>query len=163
MENWGIIVHQWNMLIYQNNSMREGDVQRRTRTMIDLIITHELVHQWFGNLVTMNFWDDLWLNEGFAQFFAGFFVRPDSPDIIGFFDAKIKADLLDLQSSDFNRIPLVHNYATIEETEALFSNYGFYHLYLKGSYMVKMLSDLLRPENLRAGLVDYCRNSKISA
>ena len=62
MENWGLITYREVCLLAY-----KGETSQATREQIAINITHEISHQWFGNLVTMKWWDDLWLNESFAQ------------------------------------------------------------------------------------------------
>ena len=62
MENWGLITYRESLLIADQNASIESKKQ------IALVIAHEISHQWFGNLVTMRWWDDLWLNESFATY-----------------------------------------------------------------------------------------------
>ena len=62
MENWGLITYRESCMLVDKN-MSSLD----TKQFAALIICHEIAHQWFGNLVTMEWWDDLWLNESFAN------------------------------------------------------------------------------------------------
>merc|ERR1719394_1614997 len=75
MENWGLITYREVALLYQ-----EAKVSTVQKQRICTVIAHELAHQWFGNLVTMQWWDDLWLNEGFAnwmQTFCSDIIHPE--------------------------------------------------------------------------------------
>ena len=63
MENWGCVTYREAKVLVKPGSTSETIKRGIART-----ICHELAHQWFGNLVTMNFWTELWLKEGFARF-----------------------------------------------------------------------------------------------
>ena len=75
MENWGLVTYREVDLLI-DPALATAQQKQRVCT----VVTHELAHQWFGNLVTMQWWNDLWLNEGFAcwtQTFAADHIYPE--------------------------------------------------------------------------------------
>lgn len=62
MENWGAILYSQKHILFDDKDSTEAD-----RQTVFLVVAHEMAHQWFGDLVTMKWWDNLWLNEGFAR------------------------------------------------------------------------------------------------
>jgi len=75
MENWGAITFRETILLYDQKTSSS-----KTKQFIAEVISHELAHQWFGNLVTMKWWNDLWLNESFATYMATKIVAEFYPD-----------------------------------------------------------------------------------
>ena len=61
MENWGLVPYHETALLYNPDSL-----SLKSKQWIASVIAHKLAHQWFSNLMTMKWWSDLWLNEGFC-------------------------------------------------------------------------------------------------
>uniref|UniRef100_A0A914VBE3 Peptidase M1 membrane alanine aminopeptidase domain-containing protein n=1 Tax=Plectus sambesii TaxID=2011161 RepID=A0A914VBE3_9BILA len=88
MENWGIVVFHHNMLLdsseYHEDAVDESEVTVEMvleHYKISKIITHEIAHQWFGNLVSIGDWSELWLNEGFATYYVYEFLSKLQPEL----------------------------------------------------------------------------------
>ena len=69
MENWGLITYRTTAVLYD-----EYASDQKYRNRVVYVVAHELAHQWFGNLVTMDWWNELWLNEGFATWVGWYAV-----------------------------------------------------------------------------------------
>ena len=75
MENWGLVTYRSAYLLYNENTTSQTQ-----KLQIAYVICHELAHQWFGNLVTMDWWSGLWLNEGFATWVGWMAVAEIFPE-----------------------------------------------------------------------------------
>jgi puromycin-sensitive aminopeptidase len=147
MENWGLVTYRENALMI-DESKASSQMKQRVAT----VVTHELAHQWFGNLVTMQWWDGLWLNEGFASFMEDFCVDDIFPEYKIWeqwtIDSYGAAQRLDsLRSSHPIIVPIRHAH----EVEQVFDAIS----YSKGSTIVNMVFHLLGKEHFQAGLVLY--------
>jgi tricorn protease interacting factor F2/3 len=154
MENWGAITFREAILLYDPNTS-----STRTKQYIAEVISHELAHQWFGNLVTMKWWNDLWLNESFATFMATKIVHKFYPewDLWDQFldDAMLQAMSLDsLKSSHPINVDVKHP-AQIREIFDVIS-------YDKGGNVLRMLENYVGTENFRKGLKHYLTKHKYS-
>ncbi|VDK81663.1 unnamed protein product [Onchocerca ochengi] len=151
MENWGLIVFQKEMFLL--DSLLESNANMTVDLLaeqynIEKIITHELVHQWFGNLVTINDWSELWISEGFASYYVNDFLKKHRPALaINEYFLRL-SQLLSRQTSS-EKVPLVKHFTTETEVEKAFNPF---HLYTKGAVIVKMICDLVGENNFREGV-----------
>eukprot|EP00842_Homolaphlyctis_polyrhiza_P000877 jgi/Hompol1/1790/HPOL_004804-RA len=76
MENWGLITYEDGTLLYDEKTGTNSN-----RQMVASAVSHELAHQWFGNLVTTRWWNDAWLNEGFASYAQGIGADGVEPEL----------------------------------------------------------------------------------
>lgn len=75
MENWGLITYRETALLYNNVTGNLADKQR-----VGEVVSHELAHQWFGDIVSPQWWNDLWLNEGFASWVEVLGLNHSNPE-----------------------------------------------------------------------------------
>ncbi len=75
MENWGLVIYREESLLF--NSATDSSANKHR---VCLVVAHELAHQWYGNLVTMEWWTDLWLNEGFASWVENLGLNRTHPE-----------------------------------------------------------------------------------
>jgi len=153
MENWGLVTYREVDLLIGEGASR-NQMQR-----VCIVVTHELAHQWFGNLVTMMWWDDLWLNEGFASWSEHYMADQIFPDFAMWdqftSDTQAAAMRLDsLRSSHPIQVP-IH---AAEEVEEVFDAIS----YCKGASVIKMAHAYLGAEAFQKGLQKYMQKHKYS-
>lgn len=148
MENWGLTTYRESALLFDPHKSSASD-----KLGITMIIAHELAHQWFGNLVTMQWWNDLWLNEGFAKFMEFVSVNITNPElqVEDYFLWKcFEAMEVDCFSSSHPVSTPVENPAQIQE---MFDDVS----YDKGACILHMLREFLSPEDFKRGIIDYLK------
>ena len=152
MENWGAITFRETILLYDPKTS-----STRTKQFIAEVISHEIAHQWFGNLVTMKWWNDLWLNESFATFMATKFVDKFYPewDLWDQFveDAMNVAMGLDSLKTTHPIDVKVNSPAEIREIFDAIS-------YDKGGCVLRMLEHYVGEPNFQKGLKKYLSDFK---
>lgn len=149
MENWGLVTYRENALMID-----EEKASSQTKQRVAVVIAHELAHQWFGNLVTMSWWDGLWLNEGFASFMENLATDSLFPDY-KIWDQFVTGHFAQAQGLDAMRSshPIIVPIKHAEEVEQVFDAIS----YCKGSTVVKMLYHTLGVQHFREGLQLYMR------
>ncbi|XP_072112058.1 glutamyl aminopeptidase [Mobula birostris] len=150
MENWGLITYRETNLLFDDRESSSSNKQR-----VASVVAHELVHQWFGNLVTMDWWDDLWLNEGFASFFEYIGVNEAQPDWL-MLDQILPDDVLSVMREDAlsSSHPIIVNVSTPAEITSVFDSIS----YSKGASILRMLRDWISPEKFQNGCQKYLRD-----
>uniref|UniRef100_A0A673BY41 Aminopeptidase n=1 Tax=Sphaeramia orbicularis TaxID=375764 RepID=A0A673BY41_9TELE len=148
MENWGLTTYRETGLLFDPKRSSASD-----KMGIAKVIAHELAHQWFGNLVTMEWWNDLWLNEGFAKFMEYISLDITYPElqVDDFFLGKcFEAMEVDSLSSSHPVSTPVENPTQIQE---MFDDVS----YDKGACILNMLRDFLTPEAFEIGIIRYLK------
>ena len=149
MENWGIITYREAVLL-----MDEDNTSATTKQFIVEVIAHEMAHQWFGNLVTMKWWNDLWLNESFASWMgdkATDWLHPEWDMWTQFLthDTNRGLSLDGLANSH----PIEQPVKNPAEIGQLFDAIS----YSKGASILRMLEQFLGEETFKSGLRSYLK------
>jgi aminopeptidase N len=148
MENWGAIFTFEHTLLLDPTISTESDRQR-----IFKVAAHEIAHQWFGNLVTMAWWDDLWLNEGFASWMAGRMTEKLHPEWKPELAAVEERDRAMARDALRTTHPVVQHIETVEQASQAFDVIT----YEKGEAVIRMLEGYVGPEAWRAGVRSYMK------
>ncbi|GFS55864.1 glutamyl aminopeptidase [Nephila pilipes] len=149
MENWGIITYRETNLIYDPEKSSFRDQQGTTA-----IIAHEMAHMWFGNLVTMEWWDDIWLNEGFATYIKYKGVDHQYPEW-NELSSFIINDLQSIMKSDswVNSHPIQQPVSHPDEITEIFDRIS----YAKGASILRMLEFFVGEKNFRTGVSNFLK------
>ncbi|KAG7243208.1 hypothetical protein INR49_014810 [Caranx melampygus] len=148
MENWGLTTYRETSLLFDPLTSSVSD-----KLWVTMVIGHELAHQWFGNLVTMEWWNDIWLNEGFARYMEYISVEATYPDL------KVEEYLLhtcfaavghDSLNSSRPISSAAENPTQIKE---MFDTVS----YDKGACVLHMLRHFLTDNVFQSGIVRYLR------
>ncbi|KAL6107368.1 uncharacterized protein ACO6RY_11024 [Pungitius sinensis] len=157
MENWGLVTYQEGRLLYE-----EGVSSLLHKEDIASIIAHELAHQWFGNLVTMKWWNDIWLNEGFATYFSILALDCVEPSfqlkewhIMSNLHTAFEHDAL---ASSHPLSPLPEDIQGTFEIEGMFDSIT----YFKGAALLRMLADIVSETTFTKGIKMYLSDFKFN-
>lgn len=148
MENWGLITYREGYLVIDPDN-----TTLRNKQLVASVIAHELAHQWFGDLVTMAWWDDLWLNESFAnmmEYVAIDAIEPDWKVWESFHTNDISSALHRDATDGVQSVHVMVNDPA--EIDAIFDSAI---VYAKGARLLVMVRALLGDEALRKGLKAY--------
>src|SRR5437867_9447564 len=153
MENWGAITFR-EILLHADK-----DTSTSTKKSIAEVIAHEIAHMWFGDLVTMKWWDDLWLNESFATFMAYKVVDWAYPQWKIWQDF-VKNSTGGAMARDAlkNTHPIEAKVRSPEEIEELFDEIS----YGKGASILRMIEAYIGPDNFQKGVANYLQQFRYS-
>ncbi|KAK0389115.1 hypothetical protein NLU13_2690 [Sarocladium strictum] len=149
MENWGLITYRVVDLMLDEKASGAATKQR-----VAEVVQHELAHQWFGNLVTMDWWEGLWLNEGFATWASWYSCHAFFPEwkvwetyVIDNLQAALSLD--SLRSSHPVEVPI----KSVDEVNEIFDHIS----YAKGSCVLRMISSYLGEDVFLEGVRQYLK------
>ncbi|HJE31775.1 MAG TPA: M1 family metallopeptidase [Weissella confusa] len=148
MENWGLVTYREAYL-----TLDPDNTPLRQKQVVATVIAHELAHQWFGDLVTMKWWDDLWLNESFANMMEYVAIDAIEPDwhIWELFQTDDVSAALNRDATD--GVQSVH--VQVEDPAEIDALFDGAIVYAKGARMLVMVRALLGDDALRKGLKAY--------
>ena len=147
MENWGLVTYREVYLVVDENSTFAS------RQQVALVIAHELAHQWFGNLVTMKWWDDLWLNESFANMMEYVCVDAIEPSWNIFEDFQTSGVPAALKRDATDGVQSVH--VEVKHPDEINTLFDSAIVYAKGSRLMHMLRRWLGDADFAKGLHAY--------
>lgn len=149
MENWGLVTYREQALLVDPKNTSLPNKQYAA-----IVVAHELAHQWFGNLVTMRWWTDLWLNEGFASWIEYLAVDHVFPEwemwtqfAVDNQQPALRLDALD--NTHPIEVPVRHP----DEIRTIFDTIS----YAKGASVIHMLHEYLGPDDFKKGLHGYLK------
>nr|XP_023019123.1 glutamyl aminopeptidase-like isoform X3 [Leptinotarsa decemlineata] len=147
MEHWGLVTYRETALLYTNTTHSTANKQR-----VATVVAHELAHSWFGNLVTMDWWNDLWLNEGFASYIEYKGVNAAEPTW-GMLDQFLVGDLHTVLNLDatLSSHPIVQTVLTPDQISEIFDTIS----YNKGASILRMLESTVGEANFQEGVKNY--------
>ncbi len=149
MENWGLVTYRETALLVHDNHSALVNKQ-----VVSLVVCHELAHMWFGNLVTMAWWNDLWLNEGFASWVEYLAVDQLFPEW-QMWSQFVADEYSRAQSLDSlaNTHPIEVAVDDPKHLDEIFDAVS----YSKGASVIRMLQQYLGADDFQTGLSHYLR------
>ncbi|HKS31027.1 MAG TPA: M1 family metallopeptidase [Chthoniobacterales bacterium] len=163
MENWGGITYYETALLFD-----PANSSAATKQTIYEVIAHEVAHQWFGDLVTMAWWDNLWLNEGFASWMGTKCTARFNPQWEVWLQKNLPRDptrrtgIVKEQAMEDDARMTTHAIQQKIETEADANNAFDDITYKKGQSFLRMLESFLGEESFRDGIRRYIQAHKYS-
>ncbi|XP_060648942.1 aminopeptidase N-like isoform X1 [Drosophila nasuta] len=148
MENWGLITYREASLLYAEEASSLLDKQRVTN-----IIAHELAHQWFGNLVTMEWWNDLWLNEGFATYVATLGMNALCSNWHAYEEESVENVLAILYTDSFCNTRPIHQ-PSVRRGSQIAELFDVI-TYRKGAVIIRMMHFFIGDKAFKRGLNSY--------
>lgn len=148
MENWGCITYREVCMLVDPENATVASKQ-----YVATVIAHELAHQWFGDLVTMRWWDDLWLNESFANNMEYVAIDAIEPDWKVWESFSVKEASLALDRDATDGVQSVH--VDVNHPDEIGTLFDAAIVYAKGSRLMVMLRKWLGDEDFSAGLRKY--------
>lgn len=147
MENWGLITYRESALLAEAHAAQE------TKEYIASVISHELSHQWFGNLVTMRWWNNLWLNESFASIMEYVCVDALQPDWQVWDDMTLQEGIQALQRDAVDGVQAVQT--DVQHPDEISTLFDGAIVYAKGARLMRMMLEYVGTGAFRAGLQNY--------
>lgn len=148
MENWGAILYFETALLLDPALSTESD-----RQQVFVVVAHEMAHQWFGNLVTMQWWDNLWLNEGFASWMENKATDKFHPEWAIWLQSEAARQRAMKQDAQATSHPIVQEIDRAEQADQAFDNIT----YRKGQAVIRMLESYVGEVFFRQGVRTYMK------
>jgi aminopeptidase N len=146
IENWGAILYFEDQLLLNSEWSTESNRQR-----VFVVVAHEMAHQWFGNLVTMEWWDDLWLNEGFASWMESTGTDEFNKDWKNWLLSEFDLQRAMQQDAKLTTHPVVQPVVSVEQSA--FDDIT----YRKGRAVIRMVENYIGPPAFQAGVQAYMK------
>ena len=148
MENWGLITYRETALIVDKTHSSIN-----ARQYVSAVIAHELSHQWFGNLVTMKWWNNLWLNESFASIMENIAPNALHPDWNVWLDFDAGSAVMAARRDAIDGVQSVQT--DVHHPDEIQSIFDGAIVYSKGARLLRMMMEYIGEDAFRAGLKEY--------